>query len=55
MQVMICTKSGDAAGHGCARDAMEEEKIQNGGIGRAPVVLLVLSYINADFLTRPRC
>src|SRR5271155_876034 len=31
---------------------MEEEKIQNSGIGGAPVVLLVLSYVNPDLLTR---
>jgi hypothetical protein len=34
---------------------MEEEKIQNSGVGGAPVVLLVLSHVNADFLTRSRC
>src|SRR5208282_2530617 len=34
---------------------MKKEKIQNRGIGGAPVVLLVLSHVNADLPTWPRC
>src|ERR1700733_2883168 len=55
LHVMICTKSSNATRHGCARYAMEKEKIQNSCIGSAPVVLLVLSYLDADLLTRPWC
>ncbi|MFZ0419911.1 MAG: hypothetical protein WAM04_17560, partial [Candidatus Sulfotelmatobacter sp.] len=39
----------------CTRYAMEEEKIQNTGVGGAPVVLLVLSHVNADLLTGSGC
>jgi len=34
---------------------MEKEKIQNSCIGSTPVVVLVLSYVNADFLARSCC
>jgi hypothetical protein len=34
---------------------MEEEEIQNSCIRGAPVILLVLSYVNADLLTRSGC
>ncbi len=53
LHVMIRAKSSNAARHGCARHAMEKEKIQNGCIRGTPVVLLVLSYVNADLLTHP--
>jgi hypothetical protein len=51
---MIGPESGDTARYRRARHAMEEEKIKNSGIGRAPVILMVLRYVNADFLTRSR-
>jgi hypothetical protein len=34
---------------------MKKEKIQNGGIRGAPVVVLVFSHVDADLLTWSRC
>ena len=34
---------------------MKEKKVKNSGISGAPVVLLVLSHVNADFPTGSRC
>src|ERR1700685_693660 len=55
VKVMICPKSGDTARHRRTRHTMKEKKIQNRGIGGAPVVVLVFSYVNADLLTWSRC
>jgi len=52
LHVMIRAKSSNAARHGCARHAMEKEKIRRLHTWHS-VVLLVLSYVNADLLTHP--
>src|SRR5208282_3010478 len=54
VQVVIGAKSGDAARHRRSGHAVEKEKVENRGIGRAPVILMVLGYVDADFLTRSR-
>jgi hypothetical protein len=41
--------------HGCARYAPKEQKIQDGRIRRAPVILLVLCNVDGDLLSRSRC
>jgi hypothetical protein len=53
--MMIRAKSRDTAGHRRARHTMKKKKIQNGGIGGAPVVVLVFGDVNADLLTWSRC
>jgi hypothetical protein len=53
--MMIRAKSRDTAGHRRARHTMKKKKIQNGGIGGAPVVGLVFGHVNADLLTWSRC
>jgi hypothetical protein len=55
MKMMVCAKSGDAAGYRCPGHAVEKEKIQDRGVGRAAMVLLVFGHIDADFLTRSGC
>src|SRR5580700_1901649 len=54
VKMMICAKSRDTACYSRTRHTMKKKKIQNGGIGRAPMVALVLSHVNADLLTWSR-
>jgi len=53
VQMVVGAESGNAARHGCARDATEEKKIQDGRISRSPVILLVLCNVDGDLFRRP--
>src|SRR5580698_2444225 len=53
--MMIGPKSRNAPRHRRTGHPVKEEKIQNGSVGGAPVVLLVLRYVEADLLARSRC
>src|SRR5208283_2736842 len=55
VKMMIRAKSRYTTRHRRARHTVEEEKIQNGGIGGAPVVVLVFGHVNADLPTWSRC
>src|ERR1700691_3275447 len=55
VKMMIRAKSRDTTRHRRTRHTMKKKKIQNRGIGGAPVGVLVFGHVNADLLTWSRC